>query len=81
MGQGPLLFARGLSVAASFVSMGHPRPRPKHLAAKLLKIRQALGLSQPELAKVLGIRETNKNEPPLAILLAYSRAATFRLRR
>ena len=63
--------------------MGHARPRPKHLAAKLLQIRQKLRLSQPKLAKVLGIREytdiskyeTNKNEPPLTVLLAYARAA------
>jgi transcriptional regulator with XRE-family HTH domain len=37
--------------------MGHARPRPKHLAAKLLQIRQSLGLSQPKLAKVLGVRD------------------------
>ena len=63
--------------------MGHSRPRPKHLAAKLLQIRQRLGLSQPQLAKRIGVQhytdiskyETNKNEPPLAVLLAYSRAA------
>ena len=63
--------------------MGHARPRPKHLAEKLLLIRHSLGLSQPKLAKVLGIREYtdiskyehDKNEPPLAVLLAYSRAS------
>ncbi len=64
--------------------MGHPRPRPKHLAAKLLRIRQALGISQPELAKRLdaGIPyndiskyEHDKNEPPLMVLLAYSRVS------
>ncbi|HXQ33045.1 MAG TPA: helix-turn-helix transcriptional regulator [Anaerolineales bacterium] len=62
--------------------MGHARPRPKRLAAKLLQIRQKLGLSQPKLAKVLGIREYTNiskyehdvNEPPLDVLLAYSRA-------
>jgi transcriptional regulator with XRE-family HTH domain len=37
--------------------MGYAQPRPKHLAAKLLQIRQGLGLSQPKLAKVLGVRD------------------------
>lgn len=67
--------------------MGHARPRPKNLAAKLLQIRHSLGLSQPKLAKVLGIRayhdiskyELDKNEPPLFVLLAYSRAASIPL--
>jgi len=36
--------------------MGSPRPRPKHLAAKLLQIRHSLGLSQPKLPKLLGVR-------------------------
>ena len=69
--------------------MGSPRPRPKHLAAKLLQIRHSLGLSQPTLAKVLGIRayhdiskyELDKNEPPLFVLLAYSRAANIPMER
>ena len=69
--------------------MGSPRPRPKHLAAKLLQIRQSLGLSQPTLAKVLGVRayndiskyELDRNEPPLFVLLAYSRAADIPLER
>jgi transcriptional regulator with XRE-family HTH domain len=67
--------------------MGHARPRPKRLAAKLFLIRRKLGLSQPKLAKVLGIREYtdiskyehDKNEPPLLVLLAYSRVAGVRL--
>ena len=69
--------------------MGSPRPRPKHLAAKLLQIRHRLGLSQPKLAKLLGVRaygdiskyELNKNEPPLFVLLAYSRAADIPMER
>ena len=69
--------------------MGYARPRPKHLAAKLLQIRHSLGLSQPKLARVLGIRayhdiskyELDKNEPPLFVLLAYSRAADIPLER
>ena len=68
--------------------MGHARPRPKHLAAKLLRIRKALGLSQPQLAERLniGIHYTNiskyeldKNEPPLMVLLAYSRVSNIPL--
>jgi transcriptional regulator with XRE-family HTH domain len=63
--------------------MGHARPRPQNLAAKLLRIRLALKLSQPQLAQRLGVRdysdlskyELNKNEPPLMVLLAYARLA------
>ena len=64
--------------------MGHSRPRPKHLANKLLQIRRSLGLSQGEMVQQLGVQdlihytniskyELDKNEPPLAILLAYAR--------
>jgi transcriptional regulator with XRE-family HTH domain len=66
--------------------MGHSRPRPKHLAKKLLQIRRSFGVSQGELVRQLGVQaliehttiskyELNKNEPPLAILLAYARLA------
>ena len=66
--------------------MGHSRPRPKHLAKKLLQIRRSLGVSQGELIRQLGVQaliehttiskyELNKNEPPLGILLAYARLA------
>ena len=66
--------------------MGHSRPRPKHLATKLLQIRLRLGISQRELVKRLGVQalihytniskyELDKNEPPLTILLAYARLA------
>ena len=66
--------------------MGHSRPRPKHLAKKLLQVRRSLGVSQGELVRQLGVQaliehttiskyELNKNEPPLAILLAYARLA------
>ena len=64
--------------------MGHSRPRPKHLAKKVLQIRRRLGISQGEMVKRLGVQdlihyttiskyELDKNEPPLAILLAYAR--------
>ena len=66
--------------------MGHSRPRPKHLAKKLLQIRRSLEVSQGELVRQLGVQaliehttiskyELNKNEPPLGILLAYARLA------
>ena len=64
--------------------MGHSRPRPKQLAKKLLQIRRSLGVSQGELVRQLGVQalihysniskyELDKNEPPLAIVLAYAR--------
>ena len=64
--------------------MGHARPRPRLLAAKLLQIRQSFGISQNELVKRRGLHdqinytyvskyELDKNEPTLAILLAYAR--------
>lgn len=66
--------------------MGSARPRPKRLAEKLLQIRLALGLSQTEIWKRLGVEEQidyttiskyelDKNEPPLTVLLQYARLA------
>src|SRR5881275_2554137 len=66
--------------------MGHARPRPSRLAEKLLQIRNALGLSQTELHRRLGVEdlieyhaiskyESNKNEPSLMVLLEYARVA------
>ena len=65
--------------------MGHARPHQKHLAAKLLRIRKALGLSQQQLAERLNVKginfnyvskyELDKNDPPLVVLLAYSRVS------
>ena len=63
--------------------MGHRRDRPKRLAEKLLKIREALGLSQKEMAARLGVEkayniiskyERGKSLPTPVELLAYSRA-------
>ena len=67
-------------------TIGHSRPRPKHLAKKVLQIRRSLGISQGEMVRRLGVQELidhttiskyelDKNEPPLAILLAYARLA------
>ncbi len=66
--------------------MGSARPRPARLAEKLLQIRNALGLSQSEMLRRLGLEdnldyttiskyELGKNEPPLMTLLEYARAA------
>lgn len=63
-----------------------PRMRPARLPAKLMQIREALGLSQSEMMKRLGFDaemvaarisefELGKNEPPLPVLLSYARAA------
>ena len=70
--------------------MGSARPRPRRLAEKLLQIRHGLGFSQAEMVKRLGVGdqihynniskyELDKNEPPLAILLAYARLAQVHL--
>lgn len=66
--------------------MGYARPRPKRLAEKLLQIRLALGLSQSEMHRRLGVEdeitykrisyyELDQGEPPLVILMAYARVA------
>jgi transcriptional regulator with XRE-family HTH domain len=62
------------------------RMRQERLAEKLLQIRLALGLSQSDMLRRLGFEdsldykriseyELDKNEPPLAVLLSYARAA------
>src|ERR671926_419376 len=64
----------------------YPRLRQKRLAGKLRQIRDAMGLSQSEMLRRLGVEElidlyrisefeTGKREPPLIILLAYARVA------
>jgi transcriptional regulator with XRE-family HTH domain len=63
--------------------MGYARrQRPKHLARKLLLIRQNLDISQTEMAKRLRLKtaytaisgfERGIREPPLTIILAYAR--------
>lgn len=62
------------------------RQKPKRLANKLLRIRQALGLSQNEMIRRLGMEkeliqgtisayELGNREPSLLILLKYARVA------
>lgn len=62
------------------------RMKPEHLAKKLLQIRTALDLSQPELLRRLGFEdlidyrrisefELGEAEPPLPVLLQYARLA------
>ena len=68
--------------------MGYARPKPERLAEKLLHVRNALGLSQTEMWRRLGLEdevtydriskyETGRNEPPLLILLQYARLANL----
>lgn len=63
-----------------------PRPKPARLAEKLLRIRQALGLSQNGMLARLDLDEKlfrsaisgyelGTREPPLPVLLEYARAA------
>ena len=72
--------------------MGHARNRPKRLAEKLLQIREALGLSQKEMAERLsekaGVKITHKNiskyehdksVPFIEIVLAYARLANVEM--
>ena len=75
----------GIRSALRFLTnMGHARNRPKRLAEKLLQIREALGLSQRELAAQLGNYRTHhhiskyergKSVPPSEVMLVYSRVA------
>ena len=66
--------------------MGYPRRRPRRLAEKLLQIRNALGLSQSDVWRRMGVEdeipfkrissyELDKSEPPLKVLLQYARVA------
>ncbi len=69
--------------------MGSSRPQPKGLAAKLRQIRASLGLTQQEMVKRLKSQrahltvypgnisrfEQGVREPPLLVLLAYSKIA------
>lgn len=66
--------------------MGYARRRPERLAGKLLQIRNALGLSQTEMYRRLGVGEDipytrisdyelDKSEPTLMVLLQYARVA------
>lgn len=63
------------------------RARPKHLARKLLTIREGLDLSQTEIGKSLGLDqefarnyvsgyERGTREPTLEVLLKYARLAS-----
>jgi transcriptional regulator with XRE-family HTH domain len=65
---------------------GAKRPLPKRLPAKLRIIREALGYTQEEMVRRLGLEgkvprsylsrfETGEREPPLEVLLKYSELA------
>ena len=62
--------------------MGNRRPKPERLAAKLLAIRQHLGVSQTQMMKRLESNlaynrisewEIGRREPNLMVLLKYAR--------
>jgi transcriptional regulator with XRE-family HTH domain len=66
------------------------RPKPSHLGEKLLRIRNALGLSQDGMVERLSASDTltsasisayelGQREPPLAVLLEYARMANVYL--
>jgi transcriptional regulator with XRE-family HTH domain len=68
----------------------NPRLKQERLGAKLLQIRNALGLSQTEMWKRLGIEdlmpqkqiskyEIGNTEPPLVVMLQYARIAGIHL--
>ena len=72
--------------------MGHKQHRPNRLAEKLLQIREALGLSQREMAERLasraGVKITSKNiskyerdrsVPFIEVVLAYARLANVEM--
>lgn len=62
--------------------MGRSRQKPKRLARKLLAIRERLGVSQTEMARLLELKKTytvvssyesGRREPDLLVLLRYAR--------
>ena len=66
------------------------RPKPERLGEKLRDIRLALGWSQPQMHRQLGLEdeveytniskyELGRNEPPLTTLLRYARIACVHL--
>jgi len=75
-----------VSIRGKLLMGRRARPKPKRLAEKLFRIREALGLSQSEMFRRLDVEEfsevkrisdyeTGKNEPPLVVLLRYARVA------
>jgi transcriptional regulator with XRE-family HTH domain len=69
-----------------------PKQKPERLAGKLLRVRQALGLSQNEMIKRLGFegeliqahvsayeRERENRVPPPGVLLQYARCANVEM--
>jgi transcriptional regulator with XRE-family HTH domain len=70
--------------------MGHSaNPHIRHLAAKLLGIRHSLGLSQPQMARLLPMLkgghyrisefERGRRVPNVLVLMAYARASKIPL--
>ena len=69
--------------------MGSKRPRQERVGEKLLRIREALGLSQAQIVDRLGLKdmkparisqyERNHREPSLPTLIAYAELAGIHL--
>ena len=64
--------------------MGNARRKPRKLAEKLLAVRQRLGVSQTEMARLLELKQTytvvssyenGRREPDLIVLLRYAKLA------
>lgn len=85
--KGALRETAGGSVAPfRFLADMGQRRRPKRLAERLLQIREALSLSQKEMAERLGVTrghvskyERGKTAPPLEVVLAYARAGNVQM--
>lgn len=63
--------------------MGNPRPKPRLLRQKLVLIREYLKLTQAQIKESLGLSQTarvseyenGKRQPPLEVVLGYSKLA------
>lgn len=90
--KGALLNLGSVAPLISVAYMGHAQHRPKRLAEKLLQIREALGLSQREMAERLAERagveitsqnvskyERDKSVPYIEVVLTYARIANVEM--
>jgi len=77
-----LLFLTG----GNFVSMGHPRRKPKLLPNKIVLIREYLGIALADMARKLEVSsgrlsnyENGRSEPTLMEMLVYARLGEVHL--
>jgi transcriptional regulator with XRE-family HTH domain len=63
--------------------VANKRQKPKYLPEKLFRVRERLGATQPEMARLIGFKgscariseyEVGKREPNLMVLLSYAKA-------